>query len=87
MRPIIGVGGDRVKLWELKAAAAAMSKASGIRFRIDTMQGGSRMVQEVGDKGGIRDESGRMTKGQLMQWIWAWWAGFDTALALSLIHI
>ena len=81
MRPVIGVGGKRVTLRELKGAAAAMSKASGLRFRIDTMATGSRMVQEVGDTGGVRGESGWMTKGQLMQWIWAWWAGFDTALA------
>lgn len=72
---------ERVKLADLERAAAAMSKASGNRYRIDTMLGGSRLVSEVGEHGGIRDESNRMSKGELMQWIWAWWAGFNTALA------
>jgi ribosomal protein S27AE len=81
MKPVIGIGGKRFRLADLERAAAAMSKASGKRFRIDTMMGGSRIVQEVGDHGGIRDTSPRMSKGELMQWIWAWWDGFNTALA------
>ena len=81
MRAIIGVGGKRVTLRELEQAAAHMSAASGKRFRVDTSMDGSRIVLEVGDLGGIRDESYRMSKGQLMQWIWAWWAGFNTAIA------
>jgi rubredoxin len=80
MRRVSDKGG-RVTLRDLERATAAMSKASGKRFRVDTMMGGSRIVSEVGDHGGIRDESYRMSKGQLMQWIWAWWAGFNTALA------
>lgn len=80
MRRVSDKGG-RVTLRELERAAVAMSKASGKRFRIDTMLGGSRIVSEVGEHGGIRDESYRMSKGALMRWIWAWWAGFNTALA------
>ena len=40
-----------------------MSNASGKQFRVDTMMGGSRIVSEVGEHGGIRDESTRMSQG------------------------
>lgn len=64
---------------DLEAQTEQMSKATGRRYYISYAYGKARLV--MADGGGQRDISPRMSKGEVMAWIAAWWAGYNTALA------